>query len=91
MVGYTLIVRCGAMRSKRSRSQGNETRRQSKDQAIGVCETHYGEADARLIAAAPDMLNYLIDVYKSGGVFDEAEMRAVIERATGQRIGDETK
>jgi hypothetical protein len=46
--------------------------------------------NSNIFKTAPCMLDYLIESYKSGGVFDEAEMRAVIEAATGQSIDEIT-
>jgi hypothetical protein len=47
----------------------------------------YGMEHSRLIAAAPEMLEELIDVYrKLHRVYNMDEMRALIECATGKKI-----
>ena len=48
------------------------------------------ETDARLIAAAPEMLKVLIDVYDDMGELD-GRISAVIEKATGMTIEEVLK
>ena len=66
-----------------------------------VCETNYGEHDARLIAAAPEMLEALIyllrvaDPYRTGGMQHQRDAIsmsiAAIEKATGMKIEEALK
>lgn len=61
-----------------------------------ICETHYGEWDARLIAHAPDMLEALIKTYKHNiACGRESEiidlMKSIIESATGLSIEEVLK
>ena len=49
---------------------------------------HHSEFNARLIAAAPDMLEALIKIYNNGNIngFEYVIIEEVIERATGLKI-----
>ena len=49
-----------------------------------ICETYYGEHDARLIASAPDMLNILIELASENNM--KYLLQPIIEKATGLDI-----
>jgi hypothetical protein len=44
-------------------------------------------ANARLIAAAPDMIEALISAYK-GDIDEPSQLKSVIEKATGKNLAD---
>jgi hypothetical protein len=72
----------------------------SSDYKTSICMTqgHSGlpmEANARLIAAAPEMLEQMISTYKTllyfGSNISKGNMKNIIEKATGQKIEEVLK